>query len=105
MKGKVSFIIGLIGFSVCFFLKEDEPRNTIFKISLGFVLGGVIDFVVFIIENKKHWGVLKTLIIKRNQPVRVTVAYLFRIEVFLSIIYFFLIVWQNTHCLLNVVIS
>ena len=81
MKGKVSFIIGLIGFAVCFFLKEGEPRNTIFKIALGFVIGGIIEFIVFIIENKKRWGVLKTLIFKRNQPVRVTVAYLFRIEV------------------------
>lgn len=81
MKGKVSFIIGLIGLAVCFFLKENEPRNTIFKISLGFVVSGLIEFIVFIIENKKRWGVLKTLIIKRNQPVRVTVAYLFRIEV------------------------
>ena len=81
MKGKVSFVIGLIGFVVCFFLKEDEPKNTIFKISLGFVAGGLIEFIVFIIENRKRWSVLKTLIIKRNQPVRVTVAYLFRIEV------------------------
>ena len=68
MKGKVSFIIGLIGFAVCFFLKEDELMNTIFKISLGFVGGGLIEFVVFIIENRKRWGVLKTLIINRNQP-------------------------------------
>ncbi len=81
MKGKVSFVIGLIGFAVCFFLKEDEPKSTIFKISLGFVAGGLIEFIVFIIENRKRWSVLKTLIIKRNQPVRVTVAYLFRIEV------------------------
>ncbi len=81
MKVKVSFVIGLIGFAVCFFLQEDEPKNTIFKISLGFVAGGLIEFIVFIIENRKRWSVLKTLIIKRNQPVRVTVAYLFRIEV------------------------
>lgn len=81
MKGKVSFVIGLIGFAVCFFLTEDEPKNTIFKISLGLVAGGLIEFIVFIIENRKRWSVLKTLIIRRNQPVRVTVAYLFRIEV------------------------
>ena len=48
---------------------------------MGFVVGGLIEFIVFIIENRKRCGVLKTLIIKRNQPVRVTVAYLFRIEV------------------------
>jgi len=81
MKGKVSFIIGLIGFAVCFFLKDDEPKNTIFKISLGFVAGGLIEFIVFIIENRKRWNLLKTKFFKSSKPVRVTVAYLFRIEV------------------------
>lgn len=81
MKGKVSFIIGLLGFIICIFFKEGEPRNTIFKIALGFVVGGLIEFIVFIIENRNKWDILKTLLIKRNQPVRVTIAYLFRIEV------------------------
>lgn len=81
MKGTISFIIGLLGVSICLFLKEGEHRNTIFKIGLGLVIGGFIEFVVFIIENKKRWDVLKTLIVKRNQPIRVTVAYLFRIEI------------------------
>lgn len=81
MKGKVSFIIGLIGFTVCFFLKEDALKNTIFKISLGFVIGGLIEFIVFIIENRKQWNLFKTKIIKSSKPIRVTIAYLFRIEV------------------------
>ena len=81
MKGRVSFFIGLSGIAVCFFLHGGDLKDTIFKISLGFVVGGFIEFIVFIIENRKKWGVLKTLIIKRNQPVRVTVAYLFRIEI------------------------
>lgn len=81
MKGKVSFIIGLIGFAVCFFLKEDELRNTTFKISLGFVIGSLIEFIVFVIENRKRWNLFKTKIFKSSKPVRVTVAYLFRIEV------------------------
>lgn len=81
MKGKVTFVIGLLGFTACLFLGANEPGNTTFKISLGLVLAAFIDFTVFIIEHRKKWGVLKTLFIKRNQPVRVTVAYLFRIEV------------------------
>lgn len=81
MKGKVSFIIGLLGFITCIFLKDGEPRNTIFKISLGFIVGGLIEVIVFIIDNKNKWGIIKTLLIKRDQPIRVTVAYLFRIEV------------------------
>lgn len=81
MKGKVSFIIGLIGFAVCLFLNEDELRSTIFKISLGFVISGLIEFIVFVIENRKRWNLFKTKIFKSSKPVRVTVAYLFRIEV------------------------
>lgn len=81
MKGTISFIIGLLGFAVCIFLNPGETNSTIFKISLGFVVGGVVEFIVFIFENRKQWGVFKTLIIGRNKPVRVTIAYLFRIEV------------------------
>lgn len=81
MKGKVSFIFGLIGFCLCYFLPNTDLRSTIFKISLGLAIGGLIEFVVFIFENRSRWGVIKTFLIKRNQPVRVTVAYLFRIEI------------------------
>lgn len=81
MKGRVSFIIGLIGIASYFFLHDEEPKNTIFKISLGFVASGIVEFIAFIIENRERWSILKTLIIRRNKPVRVTVAYLFRIEV------------------------
>jgi hypothetical protein len=81
MKGKISFIIGVIGFTVCFFLSEGELKNTIFKISLGFVVGGFIEFIAFIIENRERWNLFKTKIFNTSKPVRVTVAYLFRIEV------------------------
>lgn len=81
MKGTISFILGILGAISCIFLKEDEPRDTIFKISIGFLLGGFIEFIAYVIENRKRWNVMKTLIYKRNQPVRVTVAYLYRIEV------------------------
>lgn len=81
MKGKISFTLGCLGLITCIFLGEGEPRATVFKIALGFVISGVIEFITFIIENRKKWNVLKTKVYKRNQPVRVTVAYLFRIEV------------------------
>ncbi|MDX3917221.1 hypothetical protein H8S90_01030 [Olivibacter sp. SDN3] len=81
MKGKVSFIIGILGFAICFFLESGESKATIFKISLGFVLGSLIEFIVFLVENRRRWGMLKTFIIKPNKPVRITVAYLFRIEI------------------------
>lgn len=81
IKGQVSFIIGLLGAITCLFLQAGDGRSTIFKIALGFILGATIDFIVFLIENRKHWHLFKTKIFKASKPVRVTVAYLFRIEV------------------------
>mgnify|MGYP000891246937 CR=1 FL=1 len=81
MKGIVSFVIGIIAISVCFFLREGEIKNTVLKISIGFISGGIIELIVFIFENRKRWSLFKTKIIKSSKPVRVTVAYLFRIEV------------------------
>ena len=81
MKGKISFCFGIVGLTICFFLKAGEPRSTIMNIALGLVIAGAIEFAAFIIENRRQWRVLKSLILRRNQPVRVTIAYLFRIEV------------------------
>ncbi|MCB0485825.1 MAG: hypothetical protein KDC47_06490 [Flavobacteriaceae bacterium] len=81
MKGKVSLVIGLLGFIVSVFVNESDIKSTVFKVSLGFVLGAIIDFIVFMIENRKNLKLFKTKFIKWNKPIRVTVAYLFRIEV------------------------
>jgi hypothetical protein len=81
VKGKISFLVGVLGLISCIFIQSTEIKSTIFKIAVGFIISGMIEFAVFIVENRKHWGVLKTKILKRNEPVRVTVAYLFRIEV------------------------
>lgn len=81
LKGIISFIIGCSTLLVCLFLKEGEIRGTLVKIALGFVLGGAIEFIALLYENRKRWKILKTLVYKKNQPVRVTIAYLFRIEV------------------------
>ncbi|MCX2584350.1 hypothetical protein [Pedobacter sp. MR22-3] len=81
LKGTISFFIGVAGFIACLFLQPGDVRSTISKIALGFMLGGVIDFVVYLVENRKHWNLFKTKIFKASKPVRVTVAYLFRIEI------------------------
>lgn len=80
-KGIVSFIIGCIGITVCVFLKTGETKETIWKIALGAVIAGVTEFIIFLFENRKRWKLLKTKFYKRNKPVRLTLAYLFRIEV------------------------
>ena len=80
VKGKISFVIGVIGLVSCIFLSKGEVQGTVFKVSLGLVIAGCIDFVVFIFENKKKWKLMWPKVWKPNTPVRLTVAYLFRIE-------------------------
>jgi hypothetical protein len=81
VKGKINFMIGMIGMMACvFFLEDKETQGIISKISIGLLLASFIDFIVFIYENRKRWKLLKTMVFNRNQRVRVTVAYLFRIE-------------------------
>jgi len=79
MKGKITFITGIIFFVASLFFKNSLGQ-TIAKMSYGFLIGGVIEFVVFIIENKNRINLFKTLLFKRNSPVRLTIAYLYRIE-------------------------
>lgn len=79
-KGKVSFTIGSLGLVSCFFLHEGEVKDTVLKISLGLVIAVVLEVTVFIYEHKKKWNLIKTKLWKPNAPVRITVAYLFRIE-------------------------
>jgi hypothetical protein len=79
-KGKINFVIGMCGLVSCVFLDKGEAQGTIFKISLGLVIASSIDFIVFLFENKKRWKLLLPKVWKPEAPVRLTVAYLFRIE-------------------------
>lgn len=80
-KGLLSFVLGVVTFIACMFWRDQEPRNTILKISIGFVVGGIIEFIAYLIDNRKKWKLLTTLVINRNKRIRVTIAYLYRIEV------------------------
>lgn len=80
VKGKISFVLGCVGLLSCLFLSSGDVQSTIFKVALGLVIASAIELIVFIYENKKKWKLLVTKIWKCNKPVRVTVAYLFRIE-------------------------
>lgn len=80
VKATINLIIGITALLSCVFLSVGDLRSTIFKIAIGFVLGGFIDLVVFLWENRKLWNLIQTRIFKSGHPVRVTVAYLFRIE-------------------------
>ncbi|GGB64318.1 hypothetical protein GCM10007424_00230 [Flavobacterium suaedae] len=79
-KGKVSFTLGGLGLVSCFFLDEGELKDTILKISLGLVIAVVLEVIIFLYEHRKKWSLIKTKFWKPNASVRITVAYLFRIE-------------------------
>jgi len=83
MKGKVSFVLGIVGIAIYLILGNEHQaiKDSILKISIGFFVAVLVDLIVFIIENRNKWNIIKPQIIKRNKEVRVTVAYLFRIEV------------------------
>jgi SMODS-associated NUDIX domain len=81
MKGKVSFLLGILGLISAIFISDTDAKGTVFKIALGFVSGAIIELIVYLFENRKNWKFFKTLFLKPNKPIRATVAYLFRIEV------------------------
>ena len=79
-RGIVNFSFGILGLASSFFLKKDEFQDAIFNISLGLTLSCFIELVVFLFDNRERWKLIKPQLWKRNSPVRITVAYLFRIE-------------------------
>lgn len=79
-RGIMNFIFGILGLVFSFFLQKDEIQDAIFNISLGLTLSFFIDLIVFLFDNKERWKLIKPQFWKYNLPVRVTVAYLFRIE-------------------------
>lgn len=81
MRSLIVLIIGLVIIFVSLFISNKDVSSTMLKISLGFIIGSFIDFLIYLIENRKDWKLFKTRILKRNEPIRATVAYLFRIEV------------------------
>ncbi|TDD78546.1 SMODS-associated NUDIX domain-containing protein [Flavobacterium caseinilyticum] len=79
-RGKISFSFGILGLVSSFFLKKSEIQDAIFNISLGFIVACLMELVIFLLDNKERWKLIKPQFWKYNLPVRVTVAYLFRIE-------------------------
>lgn len=81
IKGAISLILGGLGLLSCLLIPNAEVKSTLSNLAWGIVAAGVIEFLVFLYENRKRWNLFVTKIYKWRKPVRVTVAYLFRIEV------------------------
>lgn len=69
--------LGGLGLIACLFIANSDSY---FKVSLGLLLGGVVELIAFLFENRKEWQILRTVILHPNKPIRITAAYLFRIE-------------------------
>ena len=70
-------LLGSLGLIACIFISQSE---TYFKVSLGLLFGGIVELLAYLYENRKQWEILKVQFINPNKPIRITAAYLFRIE-------------------------
>jgi hypothetical protein len=80
MKGLISFFFGVAALITWLCWPGKEPGITALKLSMGWLGVGAIEFCAYLYENKKRLAILQTQWYKSNQPIRATVAYLFRIE-------------------------
>jgi hypothetical protein len=81
-KGLISLVIGIFGIIVSIFLKNDQVSSNLVKISIGLIFASFIEICVNLYEHRKRIKVIIcTWILKPNKPIRITTAYLFRIEV------------------------
>ena len=76
-KVVLNIFIGLLGLLACYFIPDS---STYFKVALGLFIAGIIDLLVYLHENRKQLGILKMHFIRPNRSIRITTAYLFRIE-------------------------
>lgn len=82
-KGAIQLLLGLILILGSIYLTSTvESTNTGINIGLGLLLGSLVDFLVYLWEEKNRIKIiLQTQFLKRNQPIRISLAYLFRIQV------------------------
>ncbi len=81
-KGLISLIIGIIGILVSLFLKNLQVSDTLLKISIGLLMASFIEICVNLYDHRKRLKIIIcTWIRKPNKPIRITTAYLFRIEI------------------------
>lgn len=81
-KGFIQFIVGLIILTGCIFIKNDHYSDLFVKIGIGYLIATVIELLTYIWDE---WNSISLIIqawgTKRNKPIRVSMAYLFRIQV------------------------
>ncbi len=81
-KGLISLILGAIGIVISLFLGNPKVSDNLLKISIGLIIASFIDICVNLYDNRERLRVIiSTWILKPNKAIRITTAYLFRIEI------------------------
>src|SRR5258708_38039527 len=75
-KGIIGMILGALGW-VIFNWRGDPDWK---KVSLGAFVAGLLELLGYVYENRKQWRFLKLHFVDSNRKIRITTAYLFRIE-------------------------
>lgn len=75
-KGIFSLIIGILGWILFTVLPNSDWK----KLFIGAALAGFLEFLGYLYESRKHLKMLTLQVVGRNKKIRITTAYLFRIE-------------------------
>lgn len=79
----IQFLVGLVIMIGCIFLKNADQRDLFLKIGVGYFIATFIDVANFIWDEWRRLKLIfRAYVLNRNKPIRVSMAYLFRIQVF-----------------------
>jgi hypothetical protein len=80
-KGFISLLTGIAVIIVSIIIKNKEISSNFFKISIGLIIASFIEISVNLFENRGRIRIIIcTWLYRPNKPIRITTAYLFRIE-------------------------
>lgn len=81
-KGIVQLAVGLMIVGVSWLWVSQGDKSAWYKVAIGLLMGALIDFIAFLWTERKRIRLLfQSNLNKRNQEIRVSMAYLFRIEI------------------------
>lgn len=81
-KGVIKLIVGFIILIGCIYIKNEAYKDVFIKIGIGYLLATLIEFGAYIWDEWSRLTLFfQACILNRNKPIRVSMAYLFRIQV------------------------
>jgi hypothetical protein len=80
-KGIIQFIVGLIILAGCIFIENELYRDLFIKIGIGYLIATLIEVLTYVWDEwNKISLILQAYGLKQNKPIRISMAYLFRIQ-------------------------